>query len=116
LLRGFPRLIFFFLHTPLHRRLFAAPLLLPHLLLRLHPLAQQLRRSTAGLRVLAGLGARSLKAQMRAANRAGARWTLIIGDSELAAGTVVCKNMAASQQESVPREAVLDWLVTAARA
>ena len=79
-------------------------------------LAQQLRRSTAGLRVLAGLGARSLKAQMRAANRAGARWTLIIGDSELAAGTVVCKNMAASQQESVPREAVLDWLVTAARA
>ena len=78
-------------------------------------LAQQLRRSAGGFRVLAGPGTRSIKAQMRAANRAGARWALIIGESELAAGTVVCKDMAASRQESVHREAVPDWLVAASR-
>jgi len=76
-------------------------------------LAQQLRRSDLGLRVLAGLGGRSMKAQMRAANREGVRWALILGDSELAAGTIVCKDMVASQQETLRRDALLDWLKTA---
>jgi histidyl-tRNA synthetase len=73
-------------------------------------LAQQLRRSDLGLRVLAGAGSRSLKAQMRLANREGVRWALILGGNELAAGTVVCKDMAASQQEVVRRDGLLAWL------
>lgn len=78
-------------------------------------LAQQIRRSDLGLRVLAGLGGRSVKAQMRAANRAGVRWALILGDSELAAGTIVCKDMVASQQETIPRETLQTWLAAKAR-
>lgn len=73
-------------------------------------LAQEIRHSPLELRVLAGAGSRSLKAQMRQANREGARWALILGDNELAAGTVVCKDMAASQQETVPRDGLLAWL------
>jgi len=79
-------------------------------------LAQQIRRSSVELRVLAGAGSRSLKAQMRQANREGARWALILGDNELAAGTVVCKDMAASQQETVGRDSLLAWLGAKARA
>lgn len=79
-------------------------------------LAQHIRRSVPGMRVLAGSGTRSLKAQMRAANRAGARWALILGSNELASGTVVCKDMAASQQETIPRAGLLDWLAARARA
>jgi len=62
-------------------------------------LAQPLRR--AGWRVLAELGERSLKAQMRAANRDGVRLVLIRGDSEMDRGSVVVKDMAASTQEEV---------------
>jgi len=53
---------------------------------------------TAELRA-AGFGAdrgydnRSMKAQMKLANRSGARFALIVGDDELAAGTVVVKPM-----------------------
>jgi histidyl-tRNA synthetase len=47
---------------------------------------------------------------MRLANREGVRWALILGGNELAAGTVVCKDMAASQQEVVRRDGLLAWL------
>lgn len=65
------------------------------------PLAQELRAQ--GRRVLAETTERSLKAQMRAANKWSARVVLILGDSELQSGTVVCKNMADSTQQEVPR-------------
>jgi histidyl-tRNA synthetase len=46
-----------------------------------------------GLAVDRGFDNRSMKAQMKLANRSGARFALIIGDDELAAGTVVVKPM-----------------------
>ncbi len=75
-------------------------------------LAQEIRRSDLGLRVRAETSGRSMKAQMRTANRLGARLVLIQGESELAAGEVVCKNMASSEQVSVPRAGALAWLRT----
>lgn len=42
------------------------------------------------------------KGQMRQAGKSGARFTLILGEDELAAGTVVVKNMDESSQETVP--------------
>jgi histidyl-tRNA synthetase len=45
---------------------------------------------------------RSMKAQMREANRANATHAIIIGDSELAEGAAMVKNMASSEQEKVP--------------
>lgn len=64
------------------------------------PLAQQLRE--AGFRVLAETAGRSMKAQMRTANKSGVTFALIRGDNELDKGTVVCKNLATSVQEEWP--------------
>ena len=47
----------------------------------------------AGFAVDRGYDNRSMKAQMKLANRSGARFALIVGDDELAAGTVVVKPM-----------------------
>ena len=47
----------------------------------------------AGLAVDRGFDNRSLKAQMKLANRSGAAFALIVGDDELAADTVVAKPM-----------------------
>ena len=63
-------------------------------------LAQSLRRH--GLCVLAERqSGRSMKAQMRSANREGGRFTLILGQAEIERGTVVCKDMRTSQQEEL---------------
>lgn len=63
-------------------------------------LARDLR--TEGFSVLASQESRSMKAQMRAANRCGARLALIRGDQELEQGVVMIKDLRASEQTSVP--------------
>lgn len=73
-------------------------------------LARDLRQAGLALRVRAETAGRSMKAQMRTANRLGARLVLIQGESELAAGEVVCKNMVSSEQVTVARGAVVAWL------
>ncbi|MBT3287043.1 MAG: histidine--tRNA ligase [Victivallales bacterium] len=73
-------------------------------------LAQCLRQSGLDLRVRAETAGRSMKAQMRTANRLGARLVLIQGENELAEGVVLCKSMASSDQVSVPRDGVVAWL------
>lgn len=66
----------------------------------------------AGIKLLADLraagipaeveyGGRSMKAQMRGANDSKAKYALILGDDEVAAGIVQLKNMADSSQEAV---------------
>ena len=50
---------------------------------------------------------RSMRAQMREANRQNAQWALVIGDDELSAGTVALKNMALGEQETVSLEAAI---------
>jgi histidyl-tRNA synthetase len=56
------------------------------------------------------VGGRSLKSQMRQAGGLGVAHTLILGEREMAAGTVVLKSMAdGSQRELAPQEA-LDFL------
>lgn len=75
----------------------------------------------AGLKLLAelraaGLGAtcvfgdRSLKAQMRQADRQGAVYTLILGERELETDTITVRAMGESEQTSVRREEVVRWL------
>jgi histidyl-tRNA synthetase len=61
----------------------------------------------AGLAVDRGYDNRSMKAQMKLANRSGARFAVIIGDDELAAGTVVVKPMRGDgEQLAVPRSEI----------
>ncbi|MDY7001877.1 MAG: histidine--tRNA ligase [Thermodesulfobacteriota bacterium] len=62
-------------------------------------LAQGLRDK--GFRGQAGFEAKSLKSQLRAANKARARVCLILGEDELSRGQVVVKRMESGDQESV---------------
>ena len=71
-------------------------------------LAQDLRRS--GFSGEAPYAARSVKSQMRAADKSGARFCLVLGTDELAAGTVVVKNMAAGGQETVSQDMLVAHL------
>lgn len=71
-------------------------------------LARDLRAADIGA-VLA-FGNRSLKSQLKSADKAGIRYTLIIGDSELAEGKVLAREMATSEQVSVPLAEIASWL------
>ena len=73
-------------------------------------LAQKLRESLNGLRIKADFSGRSLKAQMRTANRINAKRVLILGENELAQGVVLCRNMADSSQVEVPLEKLEETL------
>ena len=73
-------------------------------------LADELRRLGLGGRVKADLSARSMKAQMRSANREGALVVLILGEDEIARAEVSCRNMQSSEQLRLPRTQLHDWL------
>ena len=60
----------------------------------------------AGIEADMDFEARSFKAQMRAANRACARFALILGEEEIAQGSVAVKNLEDGTQETVSQDAV----------
>jgi histidyl-tRNA synthetase len=62
----------------------------------------------AGVRADRSFDARSMKAQMKQANRAGVRVALIVGEQEVTDGTVTVRDLASSQQEVVARADVVD--------
>lgn len=57
-----------------------------------------------GLAVEQDTAGRNFKTQMKNAGSSGVAWACIIGPEELAAGTVVVKNMETGEQVSVPRD------------
>ncbi|CAB4620307.1 unannotated protein [freshwater metagenome] len=71
-------------------------------------LCGELRAS--GIRTDLAYGNRGLKGAMKAADRSGAPYVLIVGEQEVADGTVVVKNMSAGTQESVAWESVQSLL------
>jgi histidyl-tRNA synthetase len=68
-------------------------------------LLRDLRR--AGFEAHMEYEGRSIKSQMKRADRLKAAVTLILGDNELAAGVVAVKNMKTSEQATVPRADIL---------
>jgi histidyl-tRNA synthetase len=64
-------------------------------------LAAELRR--VGLSVERSVE-RKLKRALEVANKIGARFTLIVGDNEIAAGTYLLKDMASGEQEPLARD------------
>ena len=64
----------------------------------------------AGFSALADHEPRGLKARLKLADRLGARFAVLLGDDELAAGAWTVRDMAGSAQEKVPAAAVLDHL------
>ena len=47
---------------------------------------------------------RGLKAQMKYANKIGARFSTVLGDEEIANGTARLKNMSTGEQSEIPTE------------
>ena len=69
--------------------------------------ANLLRR--AGVVVALEVEAKSIKAQMRAANRVKASTVIICGDTELEQGLLVVKDMKDSEQSELPVDELLDY-------
>ena len=67
-------------------------------------LAERLRKS--GLRVDIAYGDRSLKGGMKAADKSGARFSLVIGDDEIASDTAALKDMKTGESLSVKMSAL----------
>ncbi|MCC7355061.1 MAG: histidine--tRNA ligase [Anaerolineae bacterium] len=64
----------------------------------------------AGLPALLAFGDRSLKAQLRAADRAGATYAIILGEDELAQGQAALRHMAQGTQQNVLLQDVVTFL------
>jgi histidyl-tRNA synthetase len=54
---------------------------------------------------------RSLKSQMRRADKLGTSYVLIVGDRELDDGVAVLRNMTTKEQEKVPIENIVGFVV-----
>lgn len=71
-------------------------------------LLEKLRQ--AGLKAGMDYAGRSMKAQMKQANKAGARYALIIGEEEVKESCVQLKNMATSEQQKVSFDNIVEKL------
>jgi histidyl-tRNA synthetase len=65
-------------------------------------LCTELRR--AGIGADLDLMGRSMKGQMKDADRSGARWAAILGEEELAAGEAMLRDLESGEQERVPMD------------
>jgi histidyl-tRNA synthetase len=75
-------------------------------------LAYDLRGEGVGAWV--AFGSRGLKSQLREAGKRGARYAVILGEDELAAGIARVRDMQAGEQESVELAGLVEWLRTRA--
>ena len=65
----------------------------------------------AGVRADMAFGGRGLKGAMKAADRSGARFAVIIGAEERKAGTVRIKDLQDGDQQDVAATSATDWLL-----
>ncbi len=75
-----------------------------------HALQMVYRLRNAAIKTEIDLAARSMKAQMREANRTKASYALFVGATEFATGLYSLKNLATSEQTMLSLEAVLELL------
>jgi histidyl-tRNA synthetase len=75
---------------------------------RVRALARELRDS--GLRVELDIEERSMKSQMRQADKSGAKFAIVLGEAEVAAGVVQVKAMVDGSQVPAKLSEVSDWL------
>ena len=62
----------------------------------------------AGLSAAIDYAGRSMKAQMKQANKLNAKYAVILGDDEIAEGAALIRSMADSSQEKVAFDAVIE--------
>jgi histidyl-tRNA synthetase len=68
------------------------------------------RLREAGMAAQIAFGDRSLKAQMKSADRNNAGYAIIVGENELAQGIAAVRNLETSKQTDVPLNEVENWL------
>jgi histidyl-tRNA synthetase len=73
-------------------------------------LAFLLRERGFGTRIAFAMGRRSMKSQMREANRLGVDFVFIIGSDELETGQVTIRRMNNGEQTSVEKEKIIPWM------
>ena len=71
-------------------------------------LAEELRSES--LPAIAELTDRSVRSALKRADRAGARWVVLIGEEELAKGTVTVRDLEQGSQETLPRGEAATYL------
>lgn len=69
------------------------------------------RLRAAGLRVDRAYGAKSMKSQMKSANKSGAEVAVIIGEDELARGVATVRPMRGGEQSEIPLDRVVEAAV-----
>lgn len=67
----------------------------------------------AGVSVDMSYGDRGLKGAMKGADRAGALFALVLGESELSESSIVVRDLAAHQQESIPLDSAVQHIMDA---
>jgi len=72
--------------------------------------AERLRDQVSGLKLISHCGGGSFKSQFKKADRSGAKWTLILGDDEIAQQLVGIKNMVTGEQEQIAWNDVADYI------
>jgi histidyl-tRNA synthetase len=72
-------------------------------------LSYKLNRS--GVRTMIDYEDRSLKAQMRRADKFGARYVLIIGEDEQRSGRAILRDMEEKRQEQIPLSFIVEEIV-----
>ena len=75
-----------------------------------HALQMVYRLRNASIKTEIDLAARSMKAQMREANRTKASYALFVGATELSTGLYSLKNLVTSEQTMLSLEALLELL------
>ncbi len=73
-------------------------------------LAEQLREQVPGLRVMTHFGGGNFKKQFKRADKGGAAIALVLGEDEVAAQTVVVKDLAGGEQNTVAQAEVAKLL------
>ena len=71
-------------------------------------LAYELRQEGVGVWI--AFGERGLKSQLREAGKRAARYAVILGENELAAGVATVRDMGVGKQESVELDGLVEWL------
>ncbi len=72
--------------------------------------AEQLRDQLPSLRLISHCGGGSFKSQFKRADRSGARWTLILGETEVAQQQIGVKTMATGEQQTLSWQALTEFL------
>ncbi len=90
------------------RSRYIALLYFPDLFPKAFEIAREMRRM--GMWVVMDLNRRSIKAQMRWANRIGVKWVLILGEEEANSNQIKLKNMQDGSEALIDRDTVLTEL------